>query len=200
MKPILLIQGQDTYWDKLREVYNDDIIFSTWHPATWATANKFPNTLINNPPTNPGYGNSNLQFRGTEIGCRYAKKLGYDYVLKIRSDLLIPDYKKLLSLLTDVPRLSSLAYHNWSGGYLIDYIIGGPVDLLIDIYKDDTSTSSDFSERQLFDRIKSRRINKIQYLLPLMDSNNISCYSLKWERDIIQSGKTDSLYTYPEYI
>ena len=96
--------------------------------------------------------------------------------------------------------LSFLAYHNWSGGYLIDYIIGGPVDLLIDIFKDDTSYLTNFSEQQLFNRVKSMRINKVNYLFPIMDSLDITCYSLKWERDIIESGKIDPSYIYPEYI
>lgn len=200
MNPILLIQGPATYWQKLKDIYNNDIIFCSWTNDSLSSNASFKNILLLDPPSNPGYGNSNLHFRGIEKGCQYAKTLGYNYVLKIRSDFLIPKYNKLLKESCNSPLLSFLAYHNWSGGYLIDYIIGGPVDLLIDIFKDDTSSSTDFSERQLFNRVKSMRINKVNYLFPIMDSLDITCYSLKWERDIIESGKIDPSYIYPEYI
>lgn len=194
MNPVLIIQGTDTYITELTCNYEDDIIFSTWEGQT----SGFKNTVYSKKPDNPGYGNSHLQFYGLYKGALRAKEMGHDHVLKIRADFIIEEYQYLLKLIEY--RMSFLAYHNYMGGYLIDYIVGGPVDLIIDIMSEDTSNSPDFTERQLFNRIKKRNITEVQYLLPLMKEHNISCHSLKWDRDIVESGLVDKLYTYPHYI
>lgn len=189
----ILIQGQDTYLDQIYDQYksiDDLIIFSGWSGSKI----RFKNTILSNPPSNAGYGNSNLQFRGMYYGAEYAKTLGFSYLLKIRADLLINNIEKLLTLL-DTNTISFLAYHNWDGGYYIDYIIGGASDNFIKMFKEDTSNLDLPTEKQILSRLD--RSYKIQYILPIMEKNNISCYSLKWNRDIVIDGSKDKLYTYP---
>lgn len=203
MKKVLLIQGPDTYLPQLKSTYTNynKVIFSSWentnHPEH---VDRMPTTVRYTPPGKPGHGNSNLQFRGIVNGVvgaiTYLNCTGGDYVLKIRSDFIIPEYERLLDLL-DPNKLAVLAYHNWSGGYYIDYMVGMQVNRMLAVYSKDTSDSPDFAERQLWDRIIENVPNiEVQYLLPLMKQHGISCYSLKWDRDIIESGDKDPLYSY----
>lgn len=195
MRQVLLLQGPGSYKNIISNWYEDDVIYSTWE----GIATPFTKTLNLKKPDNPGVGNSNLQFYGSLKGVEYASNIGYDYVLKVRDDLLISEYGKLLQNL-DLSSLAFTAFHNWSGGYLVDYVIGGPVDLLKAIWDFDTSNSSDFSERVLFNRIKTLGINKVQYLYPLMKNLGITCYSLKWDKELVAAAESDSLFTYPEVI
>ena len=195
-----MIQGSDTYHDQLYEYYiakhnRKDVIFSTWKDSK----SNFPLTVKSNKPSNPGYGNSALQFYGTYRGALYARELGCTHVVKIRSDFIISPIDKFLELI-DEDRLSFLAYHNWSGGYLIDYIIGGPVDTIMSIREGETSSTTEFEERQLFNRFKSNGIKKVNYLLHDMKQRSITCQALKWNCDVISTGIKDALYTYPEII
>lgn len=196
----IIIQGPDTYHDELYNHYITnlkikDIIFSTWE----GSKSRFPITIKSPKPDVPGYGNSNLQFYGTCAGTTLAKTLGYKYAVKIRPDFLINDVDKFLSII-DKDKMSFLAYHNWNGGYLIDYIIGAPVDLLISIMNEDTSLSPDFAERQLFQRIKKHNVTEVNYLLPKMKQQGITCRSLKWGSEVVETGALDALYCYPKNI
>lgn len=194
MNPCLLIQGQDTFIDKLSLYKNNDVIFSTWE----GNRSNFNHTIRLMPPIDPGYGNSNLQFFGWWKGVECAKVLGFDYVLKIRADLEISDYKKLLSLL-DPDSLSFLAYHDWDGGYLVDYIIGGPVDIIEKISSDlyFNHPHNKATEKQIMDTLKKANVSEVQYILPLLRDNNITCYSHKWERDLTKSMLEDPLFIFP---
>lgn len=194
MNPCLLIQGQDTYIDKLSLYKDNDVIFSTWK----SNRSNFSHTIRLIPPTDPGYGNSNLQFFGWWRGVKCAEVLGFDYVLKIRADLEISDYKKLLSLL-DPNSLSFLAYHDWDGGYLVDYIIGGPTNIIerisCDLHFNHQHIKA--TEKQIMDALRKEKVSKVQYILPILKQHGISCYSHKWDRDLVKSMSEDPLFIFP---
>lgn len=197
MNPCLLIQGQDTYIDKLSLYDGSNVIFSTWK----GNKSNFTHTVYCDLPKDPGYGNSALQFYGWHQGVNYAKSLGFDYVLKIRADLEISNYQKVLDLL-DPNSLGFLAYHNWDGGYLVDYIIGAPIDYArtISFLLYTTHHHNKATEKQILDELEYQKIDKVQYILPLLKDNNISCYSHKWERDLVKSMSEDPLFIFPEKI
>lgn len=195
MRPILLLQGPATFDTDLINFYKQDTIFSTWV----GEKSNLKNTIYVNKPKIPGVGNSNLQFSGCLAGCNYAESLGFDYVLKIRSDLLLQDYDNIIKSLNK-DKLSFLFYHNWSGGYLADYIIGGPVKLLKKIWDYDTSFDNNFSERILMNQLKKFQIDEVDYMMPKLIKEGIICYSLKWGKDITESFRLDDLAIYPEFI
>lgn len=195
MKSTLLLQGPATFDTELSSFYKDDALFSTWV----GEKSNLKNTLYVDKPKIPGVGNSNLQFSGCLAGCIYAESLGFDYVLKIRSDLLLWDYDNILKSLNK-DKLSFLFYHNWSGGYLADYIIGGPIKVLKKIWDYDTSFDGNFSERILMNQVKKLQVTEVDYLMPKLINEGIVCYSLKWGKDITESFRTDALATYPELI
>lgn len=195
MKSAILLQGPATFDSDLLNFYSQDILFSTWV----GEKSSIKNTIYINKPNTCGIGNSNLQFCGCLAGCNYAESLGYDYVLKIRSDILLQDYDHIIKLL-DKNKLSFLFYHNWSGGYLADYMIGGPIELLQKVWNYDTSLDNNFSERILMNQIKKLKITSVNYIMPMLIQNNIKCYSLKWRKDLTESFRIDDLAIYPEFI
>lgn len=194
MKKIIMLQGPGTYNDNLYSFYKDEAIFSTWD----GERSSFKRTCYSSKPSNPGVGNSNLQFYGCKKGCEYAASLGYEYVLKIRSDLLLDKFNDILNGLPE-DKITVLGYHNWSGGYLIDYIIGGPIDVLHSIWNYDTSSETVFSERVLTDRVK-QKVNSVNYLFPILFKDSIKCYSLKWETNITENWRVDKTLGLPETI
>lgn len=199
MNPCILLQGPLTYQDYLISHYDPSVtLFSSWKEDG---TNKFKNKLELTKPTNPGFGNSNLQFYGSRAGCLKAKELGFDYVLKVRSDLIISNYELLLKTI-DKENISTLAYHNYDGGYIVDYVLGGPIDLMSSIWDHDTSNDHTFSERSLMNRIAhhSNKVTKFNYLIPLMNDLKIICYSLKWKKDLVEDFLQDKLFTYDKNI
>lgn len=195
-KTALLIQGPDTYLDQMYDHYKpieDRVIWSAWNGSKW----KFEHTQFSQPPPQPGYGNSNLQFEGGLAGCQMAEDLGFTHVLKIRPDFLIHNYEKVLDEFFDPYRLNFLAFHEWDGGYLVDYIIGGPIKLLMSIWDYDTCKhGAIFAERVLYNRLMDHSIQSVNYLAPKMIEHSIKCYALKWQFDVTNSIKTDPLFTY----
>lgn len=195
MKSILLLQGPSTFDNEITNFYKDDVLFSTWV----GERSSLKNTTYVNKPKIFGIGNSNLQFSGCLAGCNYAESLEFNYVLKIRSDLLLQNYSDIIKCLNK-DKLSFLFYHNWSGGYLADYIIGGPTKLLKKVWDYDTSFDNNFSERILMSQLKKLKITEVDYILPLLINKGISCYSLKWGKDITESFRLDNLVVYPKFI
>jgi len=195
MKPVVLLQGPTTFDTELTNFYKQDALFSTWV----GEKSNLKNTIYVNKPRIPGIGNSNLQFAGCLAGCRYAESLGFDYILKIRSDILLQDYLEIIKTLNE-DKLSFLFYHDWSGGYLADYIIGGPTDLLKKVWDYDTSFDNNFSERILMNQLNKLQITQVDYIMPLLLNNGITCYSLKWRKDITESFRFDKTAIYPKFI
>lgn len=184
---VIILQGNSNYSDKLYDTYGDDCIFSTWVGAK----SNFKYTLRNIYPENTGVQNCNLQLFSTYAGCLLAKELGYSQVLKIRSDIVIKDWKLLLNNL-DLYHVNFFSWHNWNGGYYVDYIFGGPIDDIIEITKDLQTDNDLFPERRITKRVKK----EVKYILPVLINYNISCYSLKWEKNLTESCKLDKLFTY----
>ena len=128
-----------------------------------------------------------------------AMQAGYEYVLKVRSDLIISNPEKLMENL-DPKKLSVMAYHNHDGGYLVDYIVGGPVEKLLEVWNYDTGNDNLFSERILYNRLKAAGFVEVDYLVPKMQELGITCYSLKWARELVRSMQEDHTFSFEEKI
>jgi len=196
VRKAILVQGTDQYLDQLHSHYQNyktPVLYSLWNGTLG------PNPVMSiwsQKPNNPGYGNSNLQFEGALAGCQLAEDKGIDYLLKIRADMIISNPDLLMDNI-DPTKLSVLAYHNWDGGYYIDYAIGLPVNLMTKVMDEDTSTEAKPTERQLMERYAKHNVSKVDYLLPLMKRLGIACHCLKWKLELVSYAETDPLYIYP---
>lgn len=186
----IIIQGHSKFHKEIKSCFSseDDIIFSTWENEQ----SQFSNTIKSKIPNISGRQNSNLQFYSTYTGACFAEQLGWEECLKIRSDIIIPQYKRLLELL-DLSVLNFFAWHNHDGGYPVDYIIGGPITKMKNLFFDIESDLNEFPEKRLLNRLKGDKIN---YILPVLIKNNIECISLKYGIDLTSLCKNDKLFTY----
>tara|TARA_R100001509_G_scaffold157451_1_gene121554 strand:+ start:518 stop:1090 length:573 start_codon:yes stop_codon:yes gene_type:complete len=190
MKKLLVIQGHGKHLAKLEQTYGDDVIFSTWE----GTKSKFPNTVVSKEPLEKGKGNSNLQLLSTYAGALKAEEIGAEFVLKIRSDLLIPDYKKLIECL-DVNTLYFFSRHNWQGGYPVDYIFGGPIKYIKHICSDLDANLDQFPEKRIELKVHELGV-EYQYILPIMIDKQIPCTHLKTNVDLVDYCTNDPLFVY----
>lgn len=93
---IIVCQGnfEYDYHEPIVREYKDftNVVFSTWeeHKDFLLVLGVDEEKIItSSKPTNCGHSNSNLQFKSSYIGVEHGKRIGYEYALKIRSDLLI---------------------------------------------------------------------------------------------------------------
>jgi len=144
--------------------------------------------------------NLNLQALSTLMGCLLAKDLGFDYVLKIRQDIEIEDPNKLLSLL-DIDQYCFCGYASSSStitglvhNYLVDYIVGGEVNNMIDLWSINQVNTNICAEEQLTLRLVNLLPKKeIQFLISLLVDNNIGCYWHRHNFDL-RDLKNDPIY------
>jgi hypothetical protein len=190
MSKILIIQGPLSYLNSLKNCYRDDVIISTWEDEI-CESSSFSKIVKSSYPTIAGNKNCNLQFKSTYEGCVLAKKLGYTQVIKIRSDILIPEYERLLDLL-DLSKLNFFSFHNWDGGYYGDYIIGGPIDEMLLLFEKFDYVENIPPEKMLLSRLKYTPNSVLKVLI----EHNIDCYSLKWQKNLTESCKSDPLFLY----
>lgn len=134
----ILIQGPSNYVEKIKECWKGfNLIFSTWE----GSENMYKSddlVIFSKPPIISGPCNLNYQKISTLNGLLKAKELGCSHVLKIRSDLIPTNASKFLSIL-DFESLNFLCWADHKvykncGGYLVDYLMFGPVDEMIKLW------------------------------------------------------------------
>ena len=122
------------------------------------------NPVIVRRPSNPGFGNINLQSVSTVAGLKHAKNLGAKYCIKIRSDMVFSPLHKFINNV-DFSKLGFLSYvthayesfekpmetvaeyiknfvalhkikdsTNITRNYVMDFCVTGPVDDLISFF------------------------------------------------------------------
>jgi len=135
---LIVIQGPTSHLQQQKQVWKDfSILFSTWKGCE-SFYNDDDNVIFNNFPLEPGPANFWLQQHSTMNGLLKAKDLGYQYCLKLRSDLIPTNPHKFLSCL-DKEKLNFLCWHNHEvypkcSGYFVDYLMAGPLDILINLW------------------------------------------------------------------
>jgi hypothetical protein len=150
----VVLQGPIDYVDDIVETYlpYKDIIAISTNSIDYKSEIKLINNgfkLIKNKQLDlPGVKNFNNQVLNTFEGVKVAKELNYDYVLKIRADIMIPDLNILLDSL-DKKCVYFSSYHNWCGGYLCEHLVGGPVDYMLKLWDIPLSSSNSAPEKQL---------------------------------------------------
>lgn len=183
MNPCVVIQGRGDHLNTIIHNYNpDNTIISTWKDVSPVEGY----TSIHNDLLPRIHGNLNLQAFSTHQGCLKAKDMGYDYVLKVRSDISIKDIDKLFHCLDD----DKFCFYSYVSDpspykYLTDYIVGGPIDEMIRLWDVKKVNTQICAEEQLTLRlINLIKPNEIQFLLSIFHDNDIACYWHKLGYDL----------------
>lgn len=189
-KLAVIIQGPSSHVSELKNAWQGyDIIWSTWD-GEQSKYDINDNVIYNTLPVERGVQNIALQKTSTLNGILKAKELGYDRVLKWRSDLLPKNTKKLVNSFKR-ECLNFLAWHNY-GKYFVDYFVEGPIT---DVYKiwDVPTIIGPYAERITTDHIFSLNMSNINFILNDLNEDN-EIYWIKYNL-YLSSLKTEDCYT-----
>ena len=193
-KPVVIVQGPSHHVKDQKEAWkNVPVIFSTWKGQE-ENYESTDEVLYNDVPEQSGPGNYNLQKTTTLNGLIKAKELGFEHAVKIRHDLFPIDGEKFISILSK-DRFNFLSWyehkihHNFKG-YLVDYVMSGPVDMMISLW-DNNDWNYGVAELILTHRyFKLFDKDNIDYFLNKLDSSN----DLVWRKYEIK------LSSYSQYL
>lgn len=168
----IIIQGPSRYVTQLKENYGDlPIIWSTW---VGEEGNYNPNTdkvVLSHQPQNRGVHNLNMQRISTVNGLDFAKKLGYEYAIKMRSDQFPTNPTEFVKLF-DKNKVTFLSAHKGGGNpYLIDYYMGGSIDDLLELW-DLKVDGWPFPERAITDSAIKKFKDKLSFTQGKMSLEN----------------------------
>lgn len=204
-KICILIQGPLTYFNEIIKTYEQfkkHIIISTNDKSLKALYklhyNKF--TIVNtNMAPYPGRANINNQVQTTFAGVKKAEQMGFDYILKIRSDVFINDIGFLIELF-DTKLIYFPAYHNYDGGYLCDYMMFGPTKFMLKFWDIPLTNENTPPEAILTKKyLEINEIDNLEYIFPLLYTYEISAYWAKYNKFFNDYQKDDS-FTYQKKI
>ena len=182
----IIIQGPLNHLKNIRESwknFKDNIIFSTWSNQKHLLL-ETDVAVFSDYPTIPGPGNLFYQTTTTLAGLLEAKKRGYKYCLKIRSDILPTSDINFINIL-DKTKFNFLCWHNHIvypnyNGYLVDYLMSGLTDQLIDLWNINSSFC-DVAEIMLTAKFKEKFTNNdILYFLKMLTPQN-DLYWIKYK-------------------
>jgi len=188
----IIIQGPASNIEELKTAWKDyTIIWSTW-VGNEEKFNKDDIVIFNEQPKELGVQNIALQKKSTLEGINKAKELGFERVLKWRSDLIPNNSRSLVSLFKK-NHLNFLAWHN-DGKYFVDYFVEGPINEVA-LAWDIPTIHGPFSERITTDNILNK--NKINFnfiLNDLSDNNEIfwvkyNVFLSKYNNDLVYTTK-----------
>lgn len=204
-KICILIQGPLNYYNEIiksYEPYKDNVIISTNDKSLKALYTLHCKNFIivnTNLAQYPGRANINNQIKTTYEGIKKAEQIGFDYILKIRSDIFIDDFYLLIELL-DKKSIYFPAYHNHEGGYLCDFMMFASTKFMMHFW-DIPLTNEDAPPEVILTR-KYLEINKtdnLEYIFPLFYTNKINAYWAKYNK-FFNNYQNDSSFTYQKKI
>lgn len=172
----MIIQGptNSKYLKKVQKKYkksNIPLIFSTWKGEE-SKFKKKDLVLFNEVAEATGVQNIMLQQLSTYNGLLEAKKLGYKYAIKIRSDMVFTNIEKFLKLDIDYNKLNFLYFinhlredHNFKHyKYLCDYIQISSIDNLLNLWNFKNDINCTFAEELLTNNfLNSNNIDNISF-------------------------------------
>jgi len=175
---VIIVQGSSIYVEQIKEALKDfNIIFSTW-VGEEEKYSENDNIIFNETPIYSGPANLNYQKISTLSGLKKAKELGYNRALKLRGDIIPTNINELIKSF-DNDSLNFLCWHCHEvypncPGYLIDYLMSGKIDDLIELWDIEDMTWCTVPEIHLTQQYISKLISRvnIQYFLPELNSNN----------------------------
>lgn len=147
MKLTVVMQGPVTQWtpqfiQKYKQIKSvKEVILSTWLGEDTSKCQDANIIVESKQPTNPGKGNRNLQIVSSLNGVREANTR---YVLKVRSDMFLPQLEKMLECYVDTANdsIKVLSIYPRFVFHPRDHVFLGTKDELTDLFNiplDDTS-------------------------------------------------------------
>ena len=136
---IILVQGSSDNVKEQKEAWKSHIVlFSTWKGSE-QNYEDGDMVIFNSIPEDRGPSNFWMQQVSTLAGLKKVKEMGYEYCLKIRSDLVPTNSHKFLNCL-DKDKLNFLCWHNHEvypkcSGYLVDYLMFGQIENMIQLWE-----------------------------------------------------------------
>jgi len=175
---VIIVQGSNIYVEQIKKALTDlNVIFSTWVGEEEKYC-KNDNVIFNEIPNYSGPANLNYQKVSTLSGLKKAKELGYNRALKLRGDIIPTNINELIKLFNN-NSLNFLCWHCHEvypncPGYLIDYLMSGKIDDLIELWDIEDMSWCTVPEIHLTQQYISKLIDRvdIQYFLPELNSNN----------------------------
>tara|TARA_R110001592_G_scaffold133404_2_gene348622 strand:+ start:2826 stop:3473 length:648 start_codon:yes stop_codon:yes gene_type:complete len=202
-------QGPNYDYEKFcLNLHDVDVIYSTWENErnTFQHMNNPKHeVLFNTIPKDPGIKNLNLQIYSILKGLERSMEMGHKFSFKVRNDMCILDYKSLYSCL-QIDSFNFIAWTTHAGGYFLDYVFGGPTDLMYEFFSNISYnvTPGDFPERiltrEFIKFFKKNKIEEVNYILkPAIESSIFSLgrhtpnyNSKKWEESVVFSNEYTS--------
>lgn len=174
MKKCIIIQGPTQWLNEIKKSYEDctwDLIFSTWEEDK-DKYYKNEKVVINKKPKDNGIGNLFYQQTTTLNGLKYAEKQGYEYAIKIRSDMTPTNQKKFVSLFHK--NIHFFYWHHYDGGYIVDYFMGGKIKEMIKIWEIDKTEKYKYAEQAITKSFKKNNFENENYefIGKSIDENN----------------------------
>ncbi|MCB0338051.1 MAG: hypothetical protein KDD53_00535 [Bdellovibrionales bacterium] len=192
----IAIQGPTNYYKKLLACYHghSDIVWSTWKSEPQSNLDQIREAgitlILNDEPSTPGIGYINYQCVSAYTGLQtLAAREKYEYVMKVRSDLIFNDVETLrqnTQLALKDRKLAFISSHKLKGGYLIDYIVAGKAEDVLEYWKPEIHPASGapHPEQWLQDRYFGIQNNWNQFIdknVALISFKDLSIYSLKYK-------------------
>ena len=136
-----------------------------------------------------GVGNINRQANTTLHGLSVSKCMGYEFSLKIRSDFCIPKIEEFTQLLEKM-YIGKTIFYSWHiDGYMVDYMMYGNTDELIDFWTIHNHEGQ-FAEQILLNNYNTKHGTNISsfedskkyfdYCINKLPENNIDFYWQKY--------------------
>lgn len=126
-KGCVVIQGGFSDFETVNELKRAfmgyQIIFSTWEDVDKSIFHPNDILILNEIPTDPGPSNFNLQKISTIAGVNAASELGWNRVIKWRSDMIPINFSKIMYLMDG--ELNLYLWVNSNSGYITDYVMEG---------------------------------------------------------------------------
>jgi hypothetical protein len=194
-KGCVVVQGK-TYPEalpKIKEKWEGYcIIFSTWMgEEEYYSADDI--VLFSEKPESNGTSNLNLQKITTWNGVTLAHKMGWEKVLKWRSDMWPTDADSLWKSFSE-DGLNFLCWVNFHGGYVTDYFVYGNYNDIISIY-DIENYNEGFPEQHITRRMKELGLDRNVKFMGNQLHSNVDIF---WDKNGIwlSSYKEMDIYQY----
>lgn len=196
---------KNEYISPLIDMYKDvpNKIISTWKDQPHINTLK-DNGFIIQLNDYPSYRNcTNYQTVNIREGCILAKKLGFKYIIRMRTDLICNNMIKFMGCITPLytEKITVLGFINLSSFYIIDFFIAGEICEMISIFnKEQKENDKRFVEQYWMEEYLGKKdltINdlkeKLYTCLDILQSNNIDMQiiSKNWGKIISNYCKKD---------
>jgi hypothetical protein len=177
-KGCVVVQGP-TYSQWITKVKESwvgyQVIFSTWDSADKSLYDESDIVIYNPHPALAGIKNLNYQKVSTINGVIKAKELGWDRVLKVRSDFSTTTADGLFKLF-DKTKLNLHGY--WHLGYISDFFMEGEVDDILKLF--DVCINGRFPEWHLTRQLYITELYKKSVCI--CDKMELNVADIKWEK------------------